>query len=80
MEWKIVWVVTYATTLAETIGVKARTEKSKRITSSVKRTPPIGELKIALIPAAVPQPIKIGNCDGLTWKRLPMPDEIAAPI
>ena len=41
---------------------KARIEKSSRMTSSVKRTPPIGESKMALMPAAHPQPISTGIC------------------
>ena len=52
--------MTLATTLARTIGVKARMEKSWRITSSVNSTPPKGELKIALIPAADPAPMSSG--------------------
>ena len=46
----------------------------------MKITPPIGELKIALMPAAVPQPMSTG-----TWARAmanarPKPEEMAAPI
>ena len=43
-------VATLAMTLAIISGVKARMEKSCRMTSSVNRTPPMGALKIALMP------------------------------
>ena len=57
-ERKIACIVTLAMTLAMTSGVIVRSEKSRRITSSVNKSPPIGELKIALMPAAEPQPIR----------------------
>ena len=77
---KIACTETSATTDAMMTGVTARIEKSSRITSSVKSKPPIGELKIALIPAAVPHPMIRGICARAMRKNWPMPDAIAAPI
>ena len=73
-------VVTFATTLATTTGVNVRIEKSWRITSNVNSTPPIGALKIALIPAALPQPVRTGMCCRATRKTDPTPEAMAAPI
>ena len=46
-------------------------EKSCRMTSSVNSTPPIGELKIALMPAAEPQPMSMGICGRGDAEELP---------
>ena len=77
---KIACVVTFAITLAMTTGVIDRMEKSCRITSSVNSNPPIGALKIALTPAAVPQAMTIG----IDWRASPnidpTPDAMPAPI
>ncbi len=78
--WKTPWVVTWAITLASTTGVKLRIEKSCRITSSVNRTPPKGALKIALMPAAVPHPVRIGMWLRATRNVCPTPLAMAAPI
>ena len=77
---KIACVVTLATTDAIITGVTARIEKSKRITSSVKSNPPIGELNIALIPAAVPHPMISGICALAIRKNWPIPEAMPAPI
>ena len=77
---KIVCVVTNATTLPTAIGVNDRIEKSSRMTSSVNSTPPIGEPKIALMPAAVPHPISTGSWAFPTWNSWPTPELMAAPI
>ena len=40
----------------------------------------MGELKIALMPAADPHPIRMGMCSRATRKSWPMPEAMAAPI
>ena len=78
--WKMPWVVTWAMTLLSTTGVNERMEKSWRITSRVNRTPPKGALKIALMPAAVPHPVRTGMWLRATRNTSPTPDAMAAPI
>ena len=54
-----VWVVAALTTLATTMGVKVRSEKSRRITSSVKKMPAMGALNTDAMPAAAPHPSSV---------------------
>jgi hypothetical protein len=63
-----------------TIGVSVRTEKSLSNTSMANSTPAIGAPKIALIPAAAPQPSRIGMLRRENPRALPHKAPIEAPI
>lgn len=70
---------TLAVTLASTTGANASTVKSRRISSSAKKTPASGALKVAAIPPAAPQATSIRSRDSGTRSTRPTVEPSAEP-
>ncbi len=58
--------ITEETTAARTTTPKDSAVKSRRISSSAKKTPAIGALKVAAIPEAAPQATSVRSRDSET--------------
>ncbi len=71
---------TVAATEEMTIGENWDTPKSPRMTSTEKRAPATGALKVAAIPAAAPQPTKVLRRLSPTPNHWPIADPRAEPI
>ena len=69
-----------ATTLASTTSPKERVSQSRRISSSPKKTPAIGALKVAPIPPAAPQATSSRVFAPACRVICPRPEPIAEPI
>ena len=72
--------VAAANTEEITIGVKVRSEKSRRRTSSTKKIPVIGALNTAASPAAAPQPSMVVAVRGSTRRKREMIEPSVAPM
>ena len=62
------------------MGMKVRTEKSRRMTSRTNNTPAIGALKMPAVADAAPQPMSVGMCSGLMCSLRAMTEPSDEPM
>jgi hypothetical protein len=72
--------MTAETTLDTTMTANERGAKSPRITSLAKKTPPIGALKVAEMPAAAPHATSVRTTGAGACAICPSTEPIALPI
>ena len=68
------------TTVDNSTGITAIASMPIKTTSKPKSAPPMGALKIAAIPAEIPQTVNTRNSGSLSFSNCPMLDPIPAPI
>ena len=74
------WVTAVEKTLATTMGVKVRREKSRRMISMTKKTPAMGALKTEAMPAAAPHPSNVVACSRVMPRIWAREEPITDPI